>query len=430
MPELNKKFGFTEEQLEQFGDDFRRRKIDLVPKEALAVLGDYYIQLVEKATQTTVTDMSDEDDIGGLSHALCHIYEDGLMSNELCRPIGDVLLDKLIEKAEQGYFSHANRSIDGYWRSVKDSPDAWKGLKAVLEKHPNYVFGQRYLSYMNGATPEDEMKVVQEYIKNPNMYFVTTSMVDIDGTLIQNGKANDDLIESIMNRRSYENFAIYTGGDPVAQKEVLVKAIAERIVEKIPSIKEEFPIDTIISIYSQDNEQNIALREKLFSTIRNKAFVFVAEHYKDFKKRTGMSVIEGVKYWAKNVLKFLSSLMAKSGNQIKIYPKRAFAQENICLAGTVIDDTQPTAQGIKSLTLAVLTPGEFSRRMEDALDDTMEKVPEERKITAEQAFGMYQQKRKTQMIAETEKLNKLEAAVEQESTTLSEVCNNSKNTTR
>ncbi|MBR4625129.1 MAG: hypothetical protein IKO56_06310 [Alphaproteobacteria bacterium] len=430
MTESNKKSGFTEEQLEQFADNFRRGKITLVPKEALPVLGDYYTQLVEKAAQTTVTDMSDEDDIGGLSHALCHIYEDGLMSNELCRPIGDVLLDKLIEKAEQGYFSHANRSIDGYWRSVKDSPDAWKGLKAVLEKHPNYVFGQRYLSYMNGATPEDEMKVVQEYIKNPNMYFVTTPMVDIDGTLIQNGKANDDLIESIMNRRSYENFAIYTGGDPVAQKELLLKAIAERIAEKIPSIKEEFPIDTIISIYSQDNEQNIALREKLFSTIRNKASYFVIEHYKEFKKRTGTSVIEGVKYWAKNVLEFLSSLMAKSGNQIKIYPKRAFAQENICLAGTVIDDTQPTAQGIKSLTLAVLTPGEFSRRMEDALYDTMEKVPEERKITAEQAFGMYQQKRKTQMIAETEKLNKLEAAVEQESTTLSEVCNNSKNTTR
>lgn len=432
MTESNKKSGFTEEQLEQFADNFRRGKIALVPKEALVLLGDYYAKLVEKAAQTTATDMSDEDDIGSLSHALCHIYEDGLMSNELCRPIGDILLDKLIEKAEQGHWSHANRSIDGYWQSVKDNPDAWKGLKVVLEKHPNYIFGKKYLAYMNGATPEDEMSVIQRYIETPNMYFVTTNMIDIDGTLIQNGKANDVLISSIIGWRGYDHkdIAVYTGGDPVSQKKVLLKAIAERILEKIPSIKGEFSVDTIISIYSQDNEQNIALREKLFKTISNKAFDFVVLHYKEFKKRKGMEVVNGVEYWAKHISEFLNRLMSKSDNPIKIYPKQAFAQENICLAGTVIDDTQPAAQEIKSLSLAVLTPAEVPNWISDAVYYAMKKIPKERKITAEQAFAMYQQKRKEKIITETEQLKKVDSA-EKEATSLSELRNNvEKNTTR
>ena len=425
MAELNKKIGFTEEQLEQFGDDFRRGKIDLVPKEVLAVLGDYYIQLVEKAVQVTKNRMQDGDDLSRVTHALCHIYEDGLMSNELCRPIGDILLDKLIEKAEQGYYSHANRSIDGYWRSVKDNPNALKGLKAV--------FGQKYLSYMNGATPEDERAVVQSYIETPNMYFVTTPLVDIDGTLIQKGEVNDILIGSIMGYYADGDIAIYTGGDPVAQKEVLLKAIAERILEMIPLIKEEFPVDTIISIYSQDNEQNIALRENLLNTIHRKVVDFVVAAHKEVDPlmayQKAFNLGKRMKSWAEYILKFLSRLMAKSGDQIKIYPKQVFAQENICLAGDVIDDTQPAAQGIKSLTLAVLTPGEFSRRIKDAVADAMEKVPEERKMTAEQAFAMYQQKCKDNMIAETKKFNKLQTA-EKEAATLSGLHNNSKNTTR
>lgn len=429
MTESNKKFGFTEEQLEQFEDDFRRGNIAQVPKEALAVLGDYYVQLVEKAVQVTENSMphdSHDDNIVFVGHRLCHIYEDGLMSNELCHPVGNVLLDKLIEKAEQGYFSHANRSIDGYWRSVKDNKDAQKGLKTILEKHPNYAFGQKYLSYMNGASPEDEMAMIQSYIENPDMYFVTTIMVDIDGTLIQNGKANDILIDSILNQ-TYEEHAIYTGGDPINQKKALLKAISERILEKNPLIKEEFSVDTIVNIYSQDNEQNIALREKLSHTIKAKIrdwFFKQQEPYKFIAMRRGME------NWAKNILEFLNRLTAKGGNQIKIYPKQAFAQENICLANTVVDDTQPAAQGIKSLTLAVLNPHEFTRRMEDVVDESLSNVPEERKITAEQAFAMYQQKCKENMIAGAKQVDML-SITEQKATAFSDSCKTDvKKTTR
>lgn len=425
MAESNKKFGFTEEQLQQFDDDFRRGKIAQIPKEALAVLGDYYIQLVETAVQMTKNGMTRNGDVCSVTHSMCHIYEDGLMSNELYRPIGDVLLDKLIEKAEQGYYSHANRSIDGYWQSAQDNPDVKKGLKAVLEKHPNYAFGQKYLAYINGATPEDEMKVVQRYLETPNMYFVTTTMVDIDGTLIQNGKANDVLIDSIM-QYGYEDLAIYTGGDPVSQKEVLLETVAKKILEKSPLVKEEFSVGDIVNLYSQENEQNIASRKKLLYTIRNKFSHFVAAQAQKMDNCEEVYNLMAMKYWSESIVNFLNRLMSKGSDQIKIYPKQAFAQENICLADIVIDDTQPAAQGIKSLNMAILIPGESF----DKIRLRKLGVPEERKITAEQAFGMYQQKRKTQMIAETEKLNKLEAAVEQKSTTLSEVCNNSKNTTR
>jgi hypothetical protein len=426
MTELNKKFGFTEEQLEQFADNFRRGEIAQVPKDALAVLGDYYVQLVEKAVQATEKGMSHEDDIVSVSHALCHIYEDGLMANELYRPIGDILLDKLIEKAEQGYYSHANRSIDGYWRSVKDNKDAQKGLKTILEKHPNYAFGQKYLSYMNGASPEDERVVIQSYIENPNMYFVTTSMVDIDGTLIKNGKANDNLIDSIM---AYTDgyIAIYTGGDPVSQKKVLVKSIAEKILEKNPLIKGEFSVDTIVNMYSQDNEQNIALREKLSRTLRDKIWGLF------FNQEPGNKVdahmIDDMANRAKRILEFLNRLTATGGDQIKIYPKQAFAQENICLADTVIDDTQPAAQGMKSLYSACLTPGESPFWVKE-IRGVERGISKEREITAEQAFAMYQQKCKENMIAGAKQVDTLNAT-EKKATAFSDSCKTGvKKTTR
>jgi len=424
MTELNKKFGFTEEQLEQFADDFRRGEIAQVPKEVLAILGDYYVQLVEKAVYATENVREHGNDISSVSHALCHIYEDGLMANELYRPIGDILLDKLIEKAEQGYYSHANRSIDGYWRSVKDNKDVQKGLKTILEKHPNYAFGQKYLSYMNGASPEDERVVIQSYIENPNMYFVTTSMVDIDGTLIRNGKANDNLIDSIIGRK---NIAIYTGGDPVSQKKVLVKAIAEKILEKFPLIKEDFSVDTIVNIYSQDNEQNIALREKLSRTLRDKIWGLF------FNQEPGNKVdahmIDDMANRAKRILEFLNRLTATGGDQIKIYPKQAFAQENICLAGTVIDDTQPAAQGIKSLYSACLTPGESPFWVKE-IRDVERGISTEREITAEQAFAMYQQKCKENMIAGAKQVDTL-SATEKKATAFSDSCKTDvKKTTR
>ena len=329
-------------------------------------MGDYYIQLIEQAVKVTDAKLADNGGIDSLTHGLCHTYEGGYMSNELARPVGDILLDKLIEKAEQGYFSHANRAIDGYWQSVKNNPDAWQGLKAVLEKHPNYVFGQKYLGYMKGNAPEDAKVLAQRYLENPNMLFVTTTMVDIDGTLIQNGKADENLIQLLIGLEdSIGSVAIYTGGNPASQKRVLATAIVEKLLDKFRLIKEDFSADAILDIYSQDNEKNSALRDKLLKIIyRNILALLIAkfniqteEEWRACLSQNAMTIYN-TKEQAKRVLEFLDRLMSKGDNQIKIYPKQAFIQDNICLAGVVVDDTQPAAQGIKSLTLAVLTPQE------------------------------------------------------------------------
>lgn len=421
MAEINKNIKFTEEELEKFANDFEHEKFEYIPKSVLEILGDYYVQLVEKSVQTT-NEMSYNGGIDSLTHGLCHMYEKGLMANELARPVGDILLDKLIEKAEQGYFSHANRSIDGYWQSVKNNPEAWKGLKAVLEKHPNYAFGQKYLGYMNGAVPETANVLAQRYLANPNMLFVTTTMVDVDGTLIQNGKANDLLIRELTG--AFENieqdFAIFTGGNPIAQKNVLVKAVAEKIVDKFALVKKEFSLDSIINMYSKDNEHNKALRENLLKIVYRDILVSLIIKYNiqteqkwnEFIKDPNNQYMINDKYTnAKCIVEFMGRLMTKGDNQIKIYPKQAFVQDNICLCGAVIDDIQPQAQGIKSLTSAVLNPLESSFWATDTVytGGKQLNIPNERKVTAEQVFAMYKQKNN---VVDDDLIDKLIAAEE------------------
>jgi hypothetical protein len=73
-----------------------------------------------------------------------------------------------------------------------------------------------------------------------------------------------------------------------------------------------------------------------------------------------------------------------------IYPKEAFTQDNICLAGEIIDDSEPEAQGIKSLLPATLNPEEEDTR---ALSYRIrEKIPSEQIITAEKAVEMFREK--------------------------------------
>ena len=422
MTESNTNFGFTKKELNEFEYNFSVGHLEQIPKKALAILGDYLVQLVEESIKIT-DDMRVNRSIDSLTHSLCHIYEDGRMANELARPIGDILLDKLIEKAEQGYFSHANRAIAGYWKSVQNNPDAWQGLKAVLEKHPHYVFGQKYLGYMQGKTPETAEVLAQRYLETPDMRFVTTTMVDIDGTLVQNGKANELLIRTLITLEDWiGGFAIYTGGHPVSQKKVLATAIAETLLDKFRLLKKDFTVDAIVGMYSQDNDQNRAMRDKLSKTIyRNILALLIAkfdiqteqawnEFLNDYNNQ---AMIGEMRTQATNILEFLNRLMSTGDKQIKIYPKQAFTQDNICLGGAVIDDTQPDAQGIKSLTEAVLNPMESPFWRTDTVYNSgknLDVVPPERKVTAEQVFAMYQQKHKEAVVDDlvTGKMNAAE----------------------
>ncbi len=291
------------------------------------------------------------EDLSDATHGMCHVYEDGNMVEQEWRKAGDIVLDKLVEKAEQGLYTHANRSIDGYWESVKEEPEAWNGLRDVLTKHPNYAFAQKYLGYMNGQTPEDEESLKRSYLENPNMLFVTTTMVDIDGTLLKNGKLDTNLIKALLN----SDFTIFTGGSPDKQKDILMKAAASEMLEQVPSLKEKYTVDDILSAFVNDNKE---IRSDIF-------------------RSTGQSDE------AKLCCRFTRRI-----KDINILPKQAFTQDNVCLSGEVIDDTQPEVQGIKSLNSAISHPYETMAFLSSLSDN----VPENQKITAAQAFEMWQQK--------------------------------------
>jgi len=315
-------------------------------------------QLFERQTETLtdsdiksileMLDKADFEQLGDVTHAMCHAYEHGTMSNSACQKAGDIVLDKMIEKAEQSFYSHANRSIDGYWKSVKDNPELWDGLKSVLEKHPNYPFGQKYLGYMNGQTPEDE-----SYVDNPNMLFVNTTMVDVDGTLLQNGNLNTNLIKSLAT----SDYTIYTGGNPEKQREILFKTAITGMMDLTPSLKEKYSVEDVVQAYTTENENSKLMRGYIF-------------------RETKLS--------GNDEASILRSFIGKLSKTM-IIPKEAFVQDNICLAGKVFDDTQPQAQEIKSICPAILHPHEF-------IEGWGVDIPPERQISAEQAFEMWQQK--------------------------------------
>ena len=407
----------NEKKLEFWERRFGGGHISGIPEEAMELLGHRQADMIERVMQNG-DKMMDNDRLNGITHALCHIYENGDMAYKSCRIAGDIILDKLIEKAEQGFMSYANRSIDGYWQSIKDSPEVWEDLKAVLEKHPNYAFGQKYLGYMNGEKPEDVETLKEQYLQDESMFFVTTMLMDVDGTLIQDGKINELLIENFEHcekdhrkKRSTDNktmsrVAVYTGGNPESQKQVLLKAAAEKILELCPSLQEEYTVDTIIEMHSKNDDKNMALHEDLIQKIkddRKKAYQLKLESAQSEKAKQDVEgdeprLVRDKIEFGKELLSFIARLQSKGDDQIKIYPKQAFVQDNICLAGIVVDDTQPEAQEIKSLSMAVLNPAESSlfKTTWDFIGGENLDVPEGRKMTAEQVFEMYQQKQKQQ----------------------------------
>lgn len=291
-------------------------------------------------------------DLGDATHRMCHVYENGKMAEPEWRAAGDAILNKLIEKAEQGLYAHTNRSIDGYWKSVKEKPDAWNGFRDVLTKHSDYAFAQKYLGYMDGQKPEDEEILKKSYLEDPNMLFVTTTMVDIDGTLLKNGKLDTHLIEAL----SRFDYTIFTGGNPEKQKDILMKAAASEMLEQVPALKEKYTVNDIISAYVSGDKE---MRNDISRITR-----------KDDKASICRTFIR------------------KLTDNIDILPKQAFTQDNVCLSGRVIDDTQPEVQGIKSLNSSVSHPHEDM----SVYLSLSGNVPENQKITAKQFFEIYQQK--------------------------------------
>ncbi len=295
-------------------------------QDAKVAYGEYYQRLFE----SYIEKMSEKDVYKAIKyidsytpgqtdhamHTMCHCFEDGFMKDKDNRTKGNIILDKVARMYDQGRAtSNCGRCFEGYWKTAKNNPDAKEDFKSVLEKYPHIPVCREYLGYVNGDKEKDLNELRTEYLKNPEMLFVDTIMVDIDGTLLKaDGKLNLSLIYELENR----DYAIYTGGDPERQRKILLEAcdISEKSLQE----------DT-----------------NAFEAIN---------HFKT-------QLLEGK----------------------QIYSKNAFTQENICLAKGVYDDTLPEHQGIKSLISYGLTKYQ-----------ELDKIPAERKISAEKVLEIYQQK--------------------------------------
>ena len=297
-------------------------------QDAKVAYGEYYQRLFE----SYIEKMSEKDVYKAIKyidsytpgqtdhamHTMCHCFENGFMKDKDNRTKGNIILDKVARMYDQGRAtSNCGRCFEGYWETAKNNPDAKEDFKSVLEKYQHIPVCREYLGYVNGDKEKDLNELRTEYLKNPEMLFVDTIMVDIDGTLLKaDGKLNLSLICELKNR----DYAIYTGGDPERQRKILLEAC--NISEK--SLQED---------------------TGAFKAIN---------HFKT-------QLLEGK----------------------QIYSKNAFTQENICLAKGVYDDTLPEHQGIKSL----ISYGQTEYQ-------ELNKIPAERKITAEQVFEIYLQKEK------------------------------------
>ncbi len=265
--------------------------------------------------------------INHATHSMCHGFEKGYMKEAKYREVGNILLDAMLTHNDRGISAHAERSLVGYWNSIKDKPEVWNDFKTVLEKHPQNPLCVEYLGYLNGEKQEDLKVRREKYKENPNMKYVEDVMVDIDGTLIQEGKLNVPLVTVMYNSDLDVNCVIYTGGEPERQRQVLLNAVEQ--YEKTLSEGDE-------------NHDVYRFKEALQSGL------------------------------------------------LKIYPKDAFMQSDICLARGAYDDIVPENQGIKSLI-------SYGR-----LDwEAFTKLPKEQLIGADEVFEKYQQKQQKEQLAST-----------------------------
>ncbi|MBE6468019.1 MAG: hypothetical protein E7004_05460 [Alphaproteobacteria bacterium] len=249
--------------------------------DAKRAYSEYYQKLFEHRPE----DMSVEDvykaiefldygkhgDIDHCVHTLCHCYEHGFMEDKDNRVKGNIVLDKIARLCEEGQeFNNDSRCFAGYWQSVQWYPEAAKDFRKVLEKHPHVSLCRKYLGYMNGEKEKDLNETRKEYIQNPNMLYVDTTMVDIDGTLLlDNGNLNISLLKKLKE----QDYAIYTGGEPEKQRKILLKAcenaeISHRNNEETSVLISDFKskLSNGCPIYSKEafTEENICLAGKVY----------------------------------------------------------------------------------------------------------------------------------------------------------------------
>ena len=246
----------------------------------------------------------------------CSFFESGQMRLPQNRAAGKILLQPLLE---DNFGFMRNRCISGYITSVRDDAQAISELRDMLP--PSC---EDFVKYIDHLKEKSVLTTRKDYLKNNEMRFITTNIIDIDGTLDYGaGKLNQQLMGMIADNPD-DDFAICTRRASSPQDRLLV------CTNLINTCQE----------FLKNNPEN------------------------------------------KNVAGFMELLQT---GRLKVYSKSdLMGNPNICLAGSITDDEMPEILGIQSLSDATVSTYHSKIDLPQELQPLWSAVPKDRKITLQQ----------------------------------------------
>lgn len=259
----------------------------------------------------------------------CSLFENNQMRIPQNREAGDILLQPLLE---HNSFMR-DRCISAYIISVRDDKEALLRLEDVIRESSS---ADKYLNYISNLKEKSTIETRKGYLENKDMRFITTNIIDIDGTL------------------DYGRELCKTEGRSGGRQQFNQHLIG-MIVEH-PD--DDFAICTR-RIFTPRDRLNVCN-----NLIRN-----CQEFLEDEPNN-------------KSVAKFMQLLQS---GKIKAYSKRDLMNnEHICLAGSITDDEMPEILGIQSLSDATVSVYKSRATLDDALQPLWNAVPADRKVTLQQ----------------------------------------------
>ncbi|MBR1373265.1 hypothetical protein IJ556_02300, partial [bacterium] len=250
----------------------------------------------------------------------CSLFEGEQMSEPENREAGKILLKPL---HEEGFDFVRDRCFGGYIQNIRDDKNALLDIEGMLQEDIHY------LEYITRLKETSAVEIRKGYLEDENMRFITTNIIDIDGTL------------------DY--------GREISGKPKLNQNIIHMIVEHP---EDDFAICTRRIFTSKERMETCETLIKSCNTF--------LEHEPENM----------------DVLKFIELL--KNG-KLKAYSKRDLMNnEHVCLAGSITDDEMPEILGIQSLTDASVSVYRSDGVIDEALMPLWKAIPAERKMTLQE----------------------------------------------
>lgn len=309
---------FDDSLLEKFGNAYIHEHL-LCLKEKK----EYMSTVLASEVTNKIKDMSQMDLSMDDINLYCSLFEDGRMSIPQNREAGNILLQPLLG---QNFGFMKDRCIGAYITSICRDEEALLELKDIIKKD---LLSERYLKYIDSLKEKSILETRKGYLKNENMHFITTNIIDIDGTLdygiAADGKHkfNQHLIDMIVEHPE-DDFAICT-------RRILDRRDRMQVCSELIGICQEI---------LKDEPAN------------------------------------------KGVEKFMQ--LIQSG-KLKAYSKNDLMNNNqICMAGSITDDEIPQILGIRSLSDATVSKYHSNAVIDDSLWPLWKEIPIDRKITMQQ----------------------------------------------